>query len=155
VLGYNLRLSDIQSAIGLAQMNKLEGLLEHRRWCARGYTERLCHLDWLRLPHEPPGSTHSYQSYVLWVRPEAPASRNAIMDHLAAAGIQTRPGTMAVHQTAYYRDKYNLHPEAFPYSQAAAESTITLPIFPGMTGADLDRVADALKDIPMSRAQAA
>jgi perosamine synthetase len=143
-LGYNLRLSDIQAAVGLAQLTKLDGLLAHRHRCALGYTERLRNLTWLRLPYEPAGYGHSYQSYVVWVRPEAPASRNAIMEALGEQGIQTRPGTMAVHCTAYYRAKYGLRPEAYPQSRAAEESTITLPIFPGMTDADLDRVAGAL-----------
>jgi dTDP-4-amino-4,6-dideoxygalactose transaminase len=156
-LGYNLRLSDIQSAVGLAQMAKLDDLLAHRRRCAQGYTERLRAIPWLRVPHEPAGSTHSYQSYVVWVQPEAPAQRNAIMELLAEEGIQTRPGTMAVHLTPYYREKYRLHPEAYPWSKAAEESTITLPIFPGMTDADLDRVAGALarvNDWPASRRRA-
>ena len=92
-LGYNLRLSDIQSAIGLAQMAKLDGLLAHRRWCAQGYTARLKNLGWLRVPHEPAGSKHSYQSYVVWVRPEAPAPRNDIMEWLekvAPPGLEYR-----------------------------------------------------------------
>ncbi|HEV3262033.1 MAG TPA: DegT/DnrJ/EryC1/StrS family aminotransferase [Gemmataceae bacterium] len=144
-LGFNLRLSDIQSAIGLCQLAKLEALLQHRRSCARGYAERLKSLSWVRLPQEPPGYRHTYQSYVIWVRTEAPASRNKIMEHLAAQGVQTRPGTMAVHQTNYYRQKYALQPEQFPWAKAAEEQTITLPIFPGMQGADLDRVAAALR----------
>jgi perosamine synthetase len=156
-LGYNLRLSDIQSAVGLAQLAKLDGLLAHRYRCAQGYAQRLRSLAWLRLPHEPAGYGHSYQSYVVWVRPEAPAPRNAIMEALGEQGIQTRPGTMAVHGTAYYRDKYGLRPEAYPQSKAAEESTITLPIFPGMMDADLDRVAGALaavKNWPASRRRA-
>jgi dTDP-4-amino-4,6-dideoxygalactose transaminase len=156
-LGYNLRLSDIQSAVGLAQMAKLDGLLAERRRCAQGYTERLQNIPWLRVPREPAGSSHSYQSYVVWVNPEAPATRNAIMERLAEEGIQTRPGTMAVHRTAYYRERYGLRPEAYPWSKAAEENTITLPIFPGMTDADLDRVAGALakvNDWPASRRRA-
>ncbi len=91
---------------------------------------------------------------MVWVRPEAPAPRNLIMEWLGQKGIQTRPGTMAVHRTAYYRDKYGLRPEAYPWSMAAEDSTITLPIFPGMTAADLDRVATALDAVnawPASR----
>jgi perosamine synthetase len=156
-LGYNLRLSDIQAAVGLAQMAKLENLLAHRRRCALGYSERLAHIPWLRLPHEPPGYTHSYQSYVVWVLPDAPAPRNQIMEWLAGQGIQTRPGTMAVHRTAYYRDKYRLPADGYPCSKAAEECTITLPIFPGMTEADLDRVAGSLtkvNDWPASRRRA-
>ena len=154
-LGYNLRLSDIQAAVGLAQMAKLDGLLAQRRACALGYHERLKQVEWLRLPHEPAGYGHSYQSYVIWVRPESGVSRNLVMENLAEQGIQTRPGTMAVHRTAYYRDKYGLRAEAYPWSKAAEECTITLPIFPGMGTAELDRVAEALTAAGKSKRKAA
>ncbi|MCI0380442.1 MAG: DegT/DnrJ/EryC1/StrS family aminotransferase [Gemmataceae bacterium] len=149
-LGFNLRLSDIQAAIGLAQMKKLDGLLEHRWACALGYNQLLKDIEWLRLPAEPEGYRHTYQSYVVWVKPESPLPRNHIMEHLAAHGIQTRPGTMAVHLTPYYRDKYGIAADSLAWSKAAEECTITLPIFPGMQERDLERVAGALRCVEQS-----
>ena len=72
-------------------------------------------------------------------------------------GVQTRPGTMAVHCTNYYRDKYHLAPEQFPWARAAEDQTITLPIFPGMQETDLDRVTEALRaaeQLPAARRKA-
>ena len=147
-LGMNLRLSDIQAGVGLAQMRKLDALLAHRRQCAQGYHERLGGISWLRRPLEPQGYGHMYQSYVLWVREGGMEFRNKVMLHLEKEGIQTRPGTMAVHNTAFYREKYKLRPEDFPQSTACEQQTITVPIFPGMADKDLDRVAQALKSVP-------
>ena len=145
-LGFNLRLSDIQAAVGLAQMERLEKLLQHRRAMAQGYHERLKSIDWLRLPHQVSADYgHTYQSYVIWVREHAPLPRNTLMEHLGARRIQTRPGTMAVHCTRYYSERYNLRPEQFPNAFAAQEQTITLPIFPGMTEAHLDYISDGIR----------
>lgn len=144
-LGMNLRLSDIQAAVGLAQMKKLNGLLAHRKRCAAGYHERLEGISWLKRPTAPGDSGHTYQSYVIRVADGGIEFRNRIMLHLQRAGIQTRPGTMAVHTTAYYREKYGFSAEDFPASSVAEGTTITLPIFPGMTENDLDVVAQALR----------
>lgn len=149
-LGYNLRFSDIQAAIGLVQLNKLDALLAHRRLCAQRYADRLAELDWVRVPVEPAGYHHTYQSFVIWVEAGAPASRNQIMDQLSAHGIQSRPGTMAVHCTNYYRERYRLAAEQFPWAKAAEDQTITLPIFPGMSESDIDRVVTTLRSVERS-----
>ena len=62
-------------------------------------------------------------------------------------GIQTRPGTVAVHTTGFYRDKYKFRPEDYPAAFMAQERTLTLPLFPGMSGRDQERVAAALRAI--------
>lgn len=66
------------------------------------------------------------------------------MATLAAAGIQTRPGTHAVHRLGYYKNKYGLRPEQFPNAALAEDTTITLPIFPNMTEEDQARVVDCI-----------
>lgn len=144
-LGFNYRLSDIQAAVGVVQMGRFEALVAERRARAGRYDRLLKALPWVQTPIEPEGYRHTYQSYVIWVRPDAPASRNEIMLQLERQGIQSRPGTLAVHLTGYYRNKYGYRPEQFPVSKRAQEETITLPIFPGMTDADQDRVVACLQ----------
>jgi dTDP-4-amino-4,6-dideoxygalactose transaminase len=156
-LGFNLRLSDIQAAVGVTQMGRLDQLLSHRRKMALGYTERLRDVDWLTVPREPSPCGHTYQAYVVWVRDNAPLPRNALMEFLAEKGIQTRPGTIAVHCTPYYQQRYSTWSEQFPNAFAAQEKTITLPIFPGMSGQQLDYVAEAVRSaekVPQSRRKA-
>lgn len=135
-LGYNLRLSDIQASVGVAQMAKLDHLLAERRKLAGRYTELLADVAQISLPIAPPGFGHTYQSYVIRLLNGGRAKRNKVMDALAAASIQTRTGTHAVHRLGYYAGKYGYRAEDFPNAAACEDTTITLPIFPGMTEAE-------------------
>jgi perosamine synthetase len=141
-IGYNLRLSDIQAAVGVAQMAKLDGLLTERRSLAFGYRKRLCSRKDLILPCSDDG--HSYQSFVIRIAEGGRNRRNSLMSYLAAQDIQTRPGTHAVPALGYYRQKYRLRGDDFPRAVIAEDTTIALPLFPGMTATDLDRVTEAL-----------
>jgi perosamine synthetase len=144
-LGYNLRLSDIQAAVGIAQMEKLDRLLAERRRLAEGYRERLADVAEIALPTASgKAEGHSYQSYVIRLRMGGRARRNQIMAQLAGRNIQTRPGTHAVHRLGYYRNKYGLRPEQFPIAARCEDTTITLPIFPNMRGSDQDQVTQAI-----------
>jgi dTDP-4-amino-4,6-dideoxygalactose transaminase len=144
-VGFNYRLSDILAAVGLAQMDRLEGLLAGRRARAERYLEVLAGGDDLALPVVPPRCGHTFQSFVVRLREGGVARRNAIMERLEADGIQTRPGTHAVHRLGYYRRTYGLRAQDFPVAAAAEDHTITLPIFPGMTDADQERVVISLR----------
>ena len=145
-LGFNLRLSDIQAAVGIAQMAKLDRLLAERRRIARRYTQILKANAELITPLGGDEDGHAYQSYVIRIPLGGRARRNAVMAALAKEAIQTRPGTHAVHRLGYYAGKYALRPEQFPNAALAEDTTITLPIFPGMSDDQQDRVAMILHD---------
>jgi perosamine synthetase len=144
-LGYNLRLSDIQAAVGVAQMEKLDRLLAERRRLAAYYTDRLAGVADLALPVAGDNAGHSYQSYVVRLLDGGRPRRNQIMRVLEAAGIQTRPGTHAVHLLGYYRRKYGYAREDFPHAATCEDTTITLPIFPGMQPAHTTHVVETLR----------
>ena len=147
VLGFNLRMSDIQAAVGIGQMAKLERLLRERRLRAKTYASLLADIDEFVLPAHPDNAPgHTYQSYVIRLRTGGRERRNTIMEFLAARGIQTRPGTHAVHRLGYYAEKYGLRPEDFPNAASAEDTTITLPLFPNMSEVDQERVAAALRE---------
>jgi dTDP-4-amino-4,6-dideoxygalactose transaminase len=142
VVGYNYRMTDLQGALGAAQMKRLEWILQQRTARAHTYDRMLAQFDWLRPPVLPEGYTHGYQSYVCLFRPESPTlsnvqkfheQRNALMDCLEAAGIATRPGTHAVHMLGFYREKYSIKMEDFPNAYLADQLTLTLPLFVQMT----------------------
>lgn len=143
MLGFNLRMSDIQAAVGVAQMAKLDRLLAERRRLALRYSELLAGIGEVILPTDDPG--HTYQSYVIRLAANDREKRNAIMERLAELKIQTRPGTHAVHRLGYYVNKYGLRPEQFPNACRAEDTTITLPIFPGMTDDQLKFVVDNIR----------
>lgn len=145
-VGYNLRLSDIQSAVGVAQFSKLSRLLEERRSRAGVYSRKLAGIDRIVLPTAGIGANdHTYQSYVIRIDGADRGARNEVMRHLAAKDISTRPGTHAVHRLGYYAKKYGLKPEAYPNATLCEDTSITLPIFPGMTDEQQDLIVDAVK----------
>jgi perosamine synthetase len=145
-LGFNLRLSDIQAAVGVAQMGKLDRLLAERRRLGCRYSELLSGVNSIGLPLQGDIEGHSYQSFVIRVLEGGRKHRNDIMSALAKQNIQTRPGTHAVHRLGYYSNKYALKPEQFPNAAIAEDTTITLPIFPGMTDEDQQSVVQILRD---------
>lgn len=145
-LGYNLRLSDILGAVGLAQLSKLEGLLKERKLWAEKYDAVLKDIDEIIIPYVPEKTGHTYQSYVVRLRIGGKEVRNKIMDYLAAHGISTRPGTHAVHRLEFYRNKYNLQPDQFPNSVKGEDETITLPLYHGINEDDQDYVVRKLKE---------
>jgi dTDP-4-amino-4,6-dideoxygalactose transaminase len=145
LIGFNLRLSDIQAAVGVAQMAKLDRLLAERLDRARRYDALLRDVAGLALPYVPVGCGHTYQGYVVRVLDGGRRRRNTVMDLLATAGIQSRPGTHAVHRLGYYRDKYRLTESDFPCAAECEDTTITLPIFPGMKDSDQDRVVHTVR----------
>lgn len=140
--GYNQRMTDLQAALGAAQMGRAHEILAERRRLAAVYDEAFSGLSWLKTPVHLNGYVHGYQSYPCMFQPEVITAesvsrvnqaRNAWMDQLQQAGISTRPATHAVHMLSFYRDKYGLAPSDFPNAQAANDCSISLPLFHGIT----------------------
>jgi dTDP-4-amino-4,6-dideoxygalactose transaminase len=140
--GYNQRMTDLQAALGCAQMDRAAAIIAERQRLARVYDEAFARLPWLRTPAHVAGLENGYQSYPCLFQPESiraetiPAvseRRNAWMDRLQGSGVSTRPATHAVHMLAYYRDKYGLQPADFRNAWAANDCSISLPLFHGMT----------------------
>ena len=144
MLGFNLRLSDIQAAVGIAQMKKLPELLSERKALAHSYLGLLEDIQDIILPISPVACGHTYQSFVIRLRKGDVGKRNRVMDYLHDHDIQTRPGTHAVHRLGYYSSKYGIDVDAFPNACISEDTTITLPLFPGMTRRDQLVVRDHL-----------
>ena len=147
--GYNQRMTDFQGALGSAQMNRADAIVNERRRLASRYDEAFAELDWLQTPVCPEGFEHGYQSYACLFEPQPITAasinqinddRNAWMDHLQKQGISTRPATHAVHMLSYYKDKYVLCSEDFHSAYAANHCSISLPLFHGMTEEEQDYV---------------
>ncbi len=158
--GYNFRMTDLQAALGAAQMDRAADIVRERQRLAKRYDEAFSNLPWLRPPACPQGYEHGYQSYPCLFQPEPIAAesiprinqaRNAWMDILQQAGISTRPATHAVHMLTYYREKYRIKPEDFPNAWAANDCSISLPLFHGMTEAEQDYVIANIINYSVSR----
>ena len=147
-LGFNYRMTDLQGALGLVQIEKLEGFIAERARWAAWYRAALADLDWLSLPEEPAQGRHAWQAFVCTVDPaRAPLTRNEMMERLHGAGIATRPGTHAVHMLGYYRERYGFEPEAFPVSHASDRNCLALPLHNAMDDDDFAQVVDAMRGL--------
>lgn len=153
--GYNQRMTDLQAALGSAQMDRAGDIIRERQRLAKRYDEAFAKLSWLHSPIHLNGFEHGYQSYPCMFQPEAIPQgditsvnerRNAWMDQLQRVGISTRPATHAVHMLTFYQEKYKLKPEAFPNAYRANECSISLPLFHGMTTAEQDYVIEQVME---------
>jgi perosamine synthetase len=155
-LGYNYRMTDIQGALGCAQMDRSEWILAERSRRARLYDDMLADLRWLQTPVVPDGYIHGYQAYVCLFRPESPTlanvdrlhwHRNELMIRLEEKGIATRQGTHAPIIVGYYAKKYDLRPEEFPNAYLADRLSLALPLYVSMTDADQALVCESLREV--------
>lgn len=142
--GFNFRMTDLQGAIGLVQLNKLDQFITERARWAAWYLRELGGLEWLRCPSEPARGRHAWQSFVTWIdAAKGPCPRNELMDRLYSQGIATRPGTHAVHKLGAYH-----HLESHcPVASECSAQTMALPLHNRMTKEDFETVVARLKSL--------
>ncbi len=146
MMGFNFRMTDLQGAVGLVQIEKLQGFIEEREKWAQYYTDELKDLKWFQTPVIPKGYKHGWQSFACFIDEKiSPLSRNEIMEKLQEKGISTRPGTHAVHMLNFYKDKYGFKAQDFPNAQLANDQSIAIPLHNRMVKEDYDYVIAALK----------
>ena len=146
LLGYNYRMTDLQGAVGLVQLRKLDRFIDERAQWARWYREQLGEVAWLRQPLAPADGRHGWQSYVCRVDETcAPAPRDELMDRLQQQGVATRPGTHAVHLLGYYRQRYGLLPGHCPVAADLSRTTMAIPLHNRMTPEDYAHVVAAIQ----------
>jgi dTDP-4-amino-4,6-dideoxygalactose transaminase len=144
-VGYNYRMTDLQAAIGLAQLQRLGQMLDRRRTLALRYSEQLSTIPWLILPVEPPECRHNFQSYMVRLRNDAPLSRDQLMQELLDRGVSSRRGIMAIHREKPYRDG-NRNAQ-LPCTDLVTDTAVILPLFFEMTDGEQDHVIDCIQEI--------
>lgn len=142
-IGYNHRITDIQAAIGLRQLDRLDELLARRREVAERYAAALANHPLLVPPYVPDWAEPNWQSYQVTLRDGAKPSRNEIMDRLYDLGIPTRRGVMASHLEPPYRGGK----AALPLTERVAASTLQLPMHSALTEPQQERIAAALRSL--------
>jgi perosamine synthetase len=141
-LGWNYRMTDIQAAIGLCQLEALDLVLERRRILAERYTEALIQIAYLEPPFDPPDRMRTWQSYCVRVTPDAPVHRTGLMRLLLRDGIPTRRGVMAIHEESSYKGR----PARLPHTVAAARDVLMLPLFADLSFEAQDYVIAKLEE---------
>jgi perosamine synthetase len=141
--GFNYRMSDILAAVGVAQLRKLDPLIAAKRDLAARLTERLLDVPWVWVPSEPAWGGHTYQSYVVML--DDSIDRDDVIRALRGHGIETTLGTYSLHVQPFFAETYGYHAGAVPRSYRAFRQSLTLPLYPPMDEAELDRIVQALR----------
>ncbi len=146
--GWNTRMTDLQGALGLCQLEALDEILERRRLLAERYTAAIERIPNLEPPYEPSYARRTWQSYCVRVAPRAAVGRTELMRRLLRDGIPTRRGVMAIHEEASYAGSH----ADLEHTEAAARETLMLPLFPDLTEGQQDHVIECLADHTLSLA---
>jgi dTDP-4-amino-4,6-dideoxygalactose transaminase len=142
-IGFNYRMTDIQAAVGIVQLGRLDALVAARREIAARYDAAFAGVAWLRTPARPSGARTNEQSYSLYLRPDAPISRNELMQRLLDRGIASRRGVMTAHREPAYRDR--CRGLSLPISEDLSDRSIIIPLWVGMSDAEVAAVIEAVR----------
>ena len=143
-LGFNYRMSELNAAVGLAQLQRLDAMLAARAKVAAVYADLLNGIEGLELPlGDRSPERRSWFVYV--VQLPRGADRAAVIDALSAAGIQSKAYLPCIHLYPHYRERFDFKGGEFPVAESFADRALALPFFPGMTEAEQERVAASLR----------
>ena len=146
-LGFNYRLSDIQCALGVAQLERLDAMLADRARVAALYAEALAGIEGVTPPAAVPG--RSWFVYV--VQLPRGTDRDGVVRALAERGVQSKPYFPAIHLYAFYRERFGHRPGEFPVTEDVAARSLALPFFPDLGEGQVAQVAEALRAVLESR----
>ncbi len=141
--GTNCRLTDMQAAIGLIQLQRLPDILTQRKHQADYYDHATAEIDEVEPPFVPPYAEPAYSSYCIRLTPSCRVGAHSVITRMAERGVSCRHGIQPLHHEPYFRD--SMAGLQLPESEAAARETLFLPIFPGLTRESQEVVVDALR----------
>jgi len=144
-LGYNFRLSDISAALGIAQLKKVDRIIEMRRRNAEYMSQRLLDIEQIKAPEVPEDYFHVYQMYSIRVKGDRD-SRDELIAYLRSKGIMTKVNFHPVHLTQFYREKFGHKAGELPVTETVSNQALTLPMYPTLTEAEIDYIAERIKD---------
>ncbi len=142
-VGFNYRMTNLQAAVGLAQTERMEELVEARRRVSRWYRDRLADVPGVTVPRERPGARSVFWMFGILVEDRFGVSRDALRSHLADAGIETRSFFVPIHLQPVYFESHR--GERYPVAEDLCRRGLYLPTSPWLTEADVDRVAAAIR----------
>jgi perosamine synthetase len=146
--GYKYNLTDLQAALGLAQLAKCDQMRARRVAIAERYNEALACLDAFAIPATPHDGEHAWHLYVIQVNQSALSiGRDRVIEELNTRGIGTSVHFIPLHLHTLYRENFGYRSGQFPNAEKHFERAISLPIYPGMSSDDVDRVIAVLCDV--------
>jgi dTDP-4-amino-4,6-dideoxygalactose transaminase len=144
-VGYNYRMTDLQAAIGLVQLERFPDMLARRRALAARYSSRLSVLPWLVVPREPANCRSNFQSYMVRLRDDAPLGRDQLMQEFLDRGVSSRRGVMAIHREEPYGGFE--WEQRLPVTSMVTDTTLILPLYHEMTDEEQDYVMGCIEQL--------
>jgi perosamine synthetase len=142
-VGFNYRLTDIQAAVGIKQLERLDSIIAERTKIAARYLTELADVPGIRLPQVPAECSTNWQSFSIYLLPHCPVDRNDLMQRLLDEGVASRRGVMTSHrESAYKNNGVDYH---LPKSEDAADRSIIIPLYVPMTDEEVTYVIDKFK----------
>ncbi len=146
-LGYNFRLTNLQAAIGLAQVERMSETIRRKRWMGETYTQRLKHLSVLQLPVEEPWARQVYWMYGLVLDESSGMDATELAKRLHAEGVETRPFFLGIHEQPAYTSQGLFQGEHYPVTERIARQGSYLPSGVALTETQLDQVCKAVEKV--------
>lgn len=149
--GYKYNLSDLQAALGLAQLPRAEELRQRRAAIAAQYSQALASIEAFHPPPEPHEDGHAWHLYVIRTNPAVlRICRDQAIDELKSRGIGTSVHFIPLHLHSLYQRRLGYRKGQFPRAEGYFEQCLSLPLFPDMNDEDVARVISALRDISVA-----
>ena len=139
-IGYNFRMTNMQAALGVAQMDHIEEFITKKRWIADQYNQRLQQVEYLQIPPEADWATSIYWMYSILIKEDAPVNRDEVISYLKSQNIDSRPFFYPIHTMPPYQASISL-----PIAENLSRQGINLPSAVTMNEEKIDRVVTALK----------
>lgn len=146
-LGYNYRMTNMQAALGLAQLERFDKIVAKKRWLGTAYTERLKDIPSLQLPVEKPWARQVYWMYGLVLDEKTGMDAVAFAKKLDALGVQTRPFFLGMHEQPVFWERGLFKDEHYPVAERIAKQGLYLPSGLALTESQLEQVCKVVREV--------
>lgn len=144
-LGYNFRMSNIAAVLGLAQLQKIEKIIQQRKQKAQYFNARLASLPQIIPPISPAGYSAVYQMYTIRINGK-PQLRDKLKNYLNQSGIMSKIYFGPVHLTPFYRKKFGYKKAVLPFTEKISQEVLTLPLYPDLSVKEMDFIIQTINN---------
>jgi perosamine synthetase len=146
-LGFNFRLTNLQASLGVAQIERMDQIIQKKRWIGEEYTRRLQHIPTIQLPVEEKWARTVYWMYGLVLSPDTRMNAAEFSEKLKQRGVETRPFFLGMHEQPVFRRRSLFKGERYPVAERIARQGLYLPSGIGLTPEQLATVSDAVNEV--------